>query len=108
MVFYTSDIVHAGTSAAVSVQLQGSAGDSEVLALGNGHTNFPRGGVDEFRRSVRDLGRITSVVVSHDGTGLGQGWHLEVLEITDLGTNQVGCDLPACTAIRKRRRIISQ
>eukprot|EP00873_Tetraselmis_striata_P044032 jgi/Tetstr1/464296/TSEL_009098.t1 len=89
MVFYTSDIVHAGTSAAVSVQLQGSAGDSEVLALGNGHTNFPRGGVDEFRRSVRDLGRITSVVVSHDGTGLGQGWHLEVLEITDLGTNQV-------------------
>ena len=45
--------------------------------LENAADNFKKGRLDRFVVVARDLGDITSVVIEHDGKGLGSGWFLE-------------------------------
>ena len=44
--------------------------------------------VDEFEVREQDLGALSELVIGHDNSGLGPGWHLEQVEITDTKINQ--------------------
>lgn len=51
-------------------------------------------------RAPGDLGPLVELVIGHDNSGQGPGWHLEQVDITDIKTgqtwyfdcNQVGVD----------------
>ncbi|KAG2501257.1 hypothetical protein HYH03_001064 [Edaphochlamys debaryana] len=89
VVVRTSDLPGAGTDANVYVELRGTRGATPRTVLRNKATNpFERGQVDEFEISSSDLGALTELLIGHDNTGKGPGWHLEQVEITDVKLGQ--------------------
>ena len=89
VVVHTSDIRGAGTSANVSLVIFDAQGNrSAEHALDNSKDNFSRAQVDEFLL-VDDgalVGEIARINIGHDGGGLGSGWHLQQVEITDVAS----------------------
>ncbi|CAG9463240.1 unnamed protein product [Pedinophyceae sp. YPF-701] len=79
--FYTSDIAMAGTGANVSITVHGAKQQFGPINISNGKGLFERGQMDEFAVQFPDVGEIQKVEVSHDGRGLGAGWHLDRVEL---------------------------
>ncbi|GLC54185.1 hypothetical protein PLESTB_000832700 [Pleodorina starrii] len=75
VVVRTSDRAGAGTDANVYCELRGLRGAT------------PRT-TDEFEVRAEDVGGLRELLIGHDNTGLGPGWHLEQAEVTDPATNQ--------------------
>lgn len=74
---HTSDIKFAGTDANVSINIFGSAGNTGEQSLSNSKNNFERGKVDVFSlKGLANVGGLTHVVIGHDNSMLGAGWHL--------------------------------
>lgn len=89
MVFYTSDVSNAGTTGNACVQIEGEKGRTSTMVLENLGSNFKRAGVDEFRRQLPSVGRITRVAVACNAHSAAQSWHLEQLELMDMSTGSV-------------------
>ncbi|XP_053321939.1 lipoxygenase homology domain-containing protein 1-like [Spea bombifrons] len=88
---YTGDVTSAGTDAHVHIHLFGewdSFGPVELTQPLEDHNPFERGMVDTFRILSKNLGRILHIEVGHDGKGLGSGWFLDKIEITNVTTNE--------------------
>ncbi len=69
------------TSAHLPVQVHGRNGSSQPHPIGDCPENFEQGECDVFGVSLPDLGTITAVTVSHDGTGPYPEWHLDRMEM---------------------------
>ncbi|XP_032172199.1 oxygen-regulated protein 1 isoform X4 [Mustela erminea] len=77
---YTGRKPGAETEANVVINLIGTRGDSGNRRLHQSQNNtvkFRRGQVDIFSIEAVSLGKLKKVLISHDGTGPGNGWFLE-------------------------------
>eukprot|EP01048_Picozoa_sp_COSAG05_P003976 COSAG05_NODE_197_length_14521_cov_113.902995_1_plen_1885_part_00 len=79
----TGDCRGAGTDANVTINIHGTNTDSGEKALEGGGNDFERAQLDEFVLTLPDLGKITSIRITQDGTGLGSAWFLESIRIHD-------------------------
>jgi len=77
----------AGTEANVFVQLFGSSGETERMALGKG--KFDRGQSHVHSFQSKDLGALTKVRVGHDNAGLAPGWLVDTVSVKNLRTSDV-------------------
>ncbi|XP_074242711.1 oxygen-regulated protein 1 isoform X2 [Saimiri boliviensis] len=76
---YTGTMPGAETESNVFINLIGTRGDSGKRRLHHSKNNeikFQRGQVDIFSIKAVSLGKLKKVLVSHDGTGPGNGWFL--------------------------------
>jgi len=78
---YTSDIRGAGTDANVSLEIVGDTGTLPPRKLDTSANDFERGEQNEFRFEAADVGEIQHIFIGHDNSGLGPGWHLQMVEI---------------------------
>nr|XP_058131522.1 oxygen-regulated protein 1 isoform X2 [Dasypus novemcinctus] len=81
---YTGKILGAETESNVFINLVGTRGDSGKRRLHQSKNNdvkFQRGQVDVFSIKVVSLGILKKVLISHDGTGPGNGWFLESIVV---------------------------
>lgn len=86
----TGAVRNAGTDANVHIKIIGEGGATEKvkLAKSEGHKDkFEKGKTDKFVVEKPDVGRVTSIVIGHDGKGLGSGWYLDTvtLDVPALG-----------------------
>ncbi|KAL3842214.1 hypothetical protein ACJMK2_020253, partial [Sinanodonta woodiana] len=88
----TSDVNGAGTDANVYVILFGANGDSGELHLKKSETYkdpFENNQIDVFTfHDMLSLGELTKCRVWHDNKGIGAAWHLNYIEVEDLGTKK--------------------
>lgn len=80
----TGDEKYAGTDANVHLQMFGEKGESDrfPLAKSVGHSDkFERSRTDIFNLRGRDLGKLSKILIGHDGKGMGAGWYLESVRI---------------------------
>ncbi|GLC44364.1 hypothetical protein PLESTF_000049800 [Pleodorina starrii] len=93
VVVKTSDIRGAGTDANVTLAMFGKLEDkptnSGTHKLDNSTNNFERGALDTFIIKGKDLGDLTHIVVTSDGSGLGSAWHLNEVEVLDTVRNRI-------------------
>lgn len=87
----TGDCRGAGTDANVTINIFGTNGDSGDVPLESGANNFERDAREEFILSLTDLGKITKVRITQDGSGMGSAWFLESVSVLDKNT-QVSYD----------------
>eukprot|EP00798_Chlamydomonas_sp_ICE-L_P018434 gene18434-24910_t len=84
---YTSDCRGAGTDANVYCELSGMLDGKEVWGPRHkldSKNNFERNETDNFLlKKQRALGQLSKVKVGHDNSGVGPGWHLDHVEVTD-------------------------
>ncbi|CAL8278491.1 unnamed protein product [Merluccius merluccius] len=80
----TGDMRAAGTNANVFCQIYGEDGKTLVLTLGNRSNNFERGTTEIYKVDAHDVGKIYKIRIGHDGTGIGDGWFLQVVYIKRL------------------------
>ncbi|XP_074056585.1 lipoxygenase homology domain-containing protein 1-like isoform X2 [Macrotis lagotis] len=81
---YTGSKIGAETDANVLINLIGTRGDSGKRRLHqskNNQVKFQQGQVDIFVIKAVSLGELKKVLISHDGTGPGNGWFLEKIFI---------------------------
>ena len=91
---FTSDILGAGTTAHILVELRGARGASGPLELRRAQGAFTRGGSDVFdARVAPDPGDLQLLEVWHDGAGAGPGWHLDRVEVTHRRSGKVSTGL---------------
>ena len=87
---YTADVKHAGTDANVFITIYGSNGDTGRRALKKKFVDlFERGKKDDFKLEALDLGSLTRLRVEHDNKGLGAGWMLDKIVITNSASQEV-------------------
>ncbi|MEW5309958.1 MAG: hypothetical protein WDW38_001797 [Sanguina aurantia] len=84
----TSDIKGAGTDAKVSLTMFGEQ-DGKPLSSGpmpleNSHNNFERSMTDTFDVAA-SIGTLKSILIGHDNSGAGPGWHLSDVVIGGTG-----------------------
>ncbi|KXZ56858.1 hypothetical protein GPECTOR_1g774 [Gonium pectorale] len=88
----TSDIRGAGTDSNVTLAMFGKLEDkpttSGTTKLDNSANNFERGAVDTFIIKGKDLGDLTHIVITSDGSGFGAAWHLSEVEVLDTVRNR--------------------
>ena len=83
----TGDLLRAGTSAHVYIQLIGKNGPSPEINLDNpGHDDFERYHLDTFTISVEDVGWIDKIRIRHDNQNKRPGWYLDYIIVTDQTT----------------------
>eukprot|EP01046_Picozoa_sp_COSAG06_P033716 COSAG06_NODE_3464_length_5301_cov_4.178201_1_plen_1602_part_01 len=82
----TGDVRGAGTDANIKINIFGTNGDSGETSLESGSNNFERGMVEDFIVTLTDLGKLTKVRVTNDGSGLGSAWFLESVSVRDHST----------------------
>ncbi|XP_077594101.1 lipoxygenase homology domain-containing protein 1 [Stigmatopora nigra] len=80
----TGDVRMGGTNANVFYQIYGEDGKTEVLPLKSRSNNFERGTTEIFKMEAQDIGKIYKLRIYHDGTGIGDGWFLESVDIKRL------------------------
>ncbi|XP_030623777.1 lipoxygenase homology domain-containing protein 1 [Chanos chanos] len=85
----TGDVRAGGTNANVFLQIYGEEGKTEVISLKSRSNNFERGTTEIFKIEALDVGRIYKIRIGHDGSGLGDGWFLESVDIKRLITAMV-------------------
>ncbi|XP_069846828.1 oxygen-regulated protein 1 isoform X3 [Dipodomys merriami] len=81
---YTGRKPGAETDCNVFINLIGTRGDSGKRRLHQSKSNkarFQCGQVDIFSIKAVSLGKLKTVVISHDGTGPGNGWFLESIVV---------------------------
>uniref|UniRef100_A0A8C4UPX1 Lipoxygenase homology domains 1 n=1 Tax=Falco tinnunculus TaxID=100819 RepID=A0A8C4UPX1_FALTI len=77
----------AGTDAKVSITIFGVNGDSGKRVLKHKFRNlFERGKTSRFYLETLDMGELKKVRIEHDNSGLGPGWLVERVEITNTAT----------------------
>jgi len=79
----TSDLKGSGTDANVWIDLVGAASRSGKRPLETSRNNFKRGREDVFHLETVDLGRLLHIDIGHDNAGLGGGWHLAQVGVTN-------------------------
>ncbi|XP_013416715.1 lipoxygenase homology domain-containing protein 1 isoform X2 [Lingula anatina] len=88
----TSDVKGAGTDANVYIILFGENGDSGELHLKTSETYkdpFENNQIDIFTFSdLLSLGELMKCRVWHDNKGFGAAWHLDYIEVEDLGSKK--------------------
>ncbi|KAJ3604783.1 hypothetical protein NHX12_026835, partial [Muraenolepis orangiensis] len=77
----TGDRRAAGTNASVFCQIYGEDGKTQVLALQNRSNNFERGTTEIFKVEAHNVGKVYKIRIGHDGSGIGDGWFLEAVDI---------------------------
>ena len=83
----TSDVRGAGTNAKVYVSLYGEHGEIEERKLPSKRKHFERKRHDVFKlpgpkeKKCREIGTLQRLIVRHDGSGMGSGWHLERIDV---------------------------
>ncbi|XP_071988971.1 lipoxygenase homology domain-containing protein 1 isoform X1 [Engystomops pustulosus] len=85
----TGNVRGAGTNANVFMQLYGDRGKTEETSLRSRSNDFERGAVDIFKIEALDVGQIRKLRIGHDGTGFGDGWFLETVEIKRVGVQMM-------------------
>ncbi|CAJ1070168.1 lipoxygenase homology domain-containing protein 1-like [Xyrichtys novacula] len=80
----TGDVRAGGTNANVFCQIYGEEGKTEVLTLKSRSNNFERGTTEIFKIEAQDIGKIYKIRIFHDGTGIGDGWFLETVDVKRL------------------------
>ena len=86
-----------GTTACISIVINGSEGNSDVIHLNRdskavedrkGNPLFDRGNMDRFIICVeKSFGSLKALQVAHDNSGKNPSWYLEDIEIKDTETN---------------------
>lgn len=85
---FTADVAHAGTDANVFMILYGENGDTGRRELKKKFRDlFERGNMDDFKIEALDLGKLTKLFIEHDNHGIGAGWMLDRVEVTNLVEN---------------------
>ena len=83
----TSDVRGAGTNAKVFVSLFGDHGEVGERRLPSKRKHFERKREDIFRlpepkgKKCKEIGTLQRLVVRHDGSGMGAGWHLDRIDV---------------------------
>ncbi|GFR41097.1 hypothetical protein Agub_g1741 [Astrephomene gubernaculifera] len=88
----TSDIRGAGTDSLVTLAMFGKLEEQPTSSgtnkLDNSANNFERGQIDTFIIKCKDLGDLTHIVLTSDGSGLGAAWHCAEVEVLDTVRNR--------------------
>ncbi|KAG1672531.1 hypothetical protein FOA52_002840, partial [Chlamydomonas sp. UWO 241] len=85
----TSDIRGAGTDSDVFLTIMGPKGDTGEQELdASGRDDFERGKLDHFVIKGPDVGEPDRIKIRSDGSGLGDAWHLEKIDVISSATNQ--------------------
>ena len=79
----TADCKGAGTDANVFVELLGANGNSGRRPLSTSRNNFERGKKDVFFLEMPDLGELSAIKIGHDNAGMGPGWCLDRVIVSD-------------------------
>lgn len=82
----TSDLPEAGTDAEVFVQLHGRDAKSAMVKLTGEEGDFRKGGRDQFKLKLPELGPLQKLTVQHDNSGPSPAWHLDSVEVTNEAT----------------------
>ena len=90
LTFQTGSMRGAGTDANVKIELIGTKGSTIPVQINSYmgarlHNAFQVAGQDNIKLITTDIGKITSVKVSHDNGGLGPKWYLSNLSIVKNG-----------------------
>eukprot|EP01121_Diplochlamys_sp_Union-15-3_P013545 TRINITY_DN4215_c0_g1_i1.p1 TRINITY_DN4215_c0_g1~~TRINITY_DN4215_c0_g1_i1.p1 ORF type:complete len:964 (-),score=265.67 TRINITY_DN4215_c0_g1_i1:44-2935(-) len=88
IVTVTGDISGAGSDADVFIQLFGDKGDSGVQQFDAKRSAFERGKEDVFGLELVELGDIKKIRIGHDNSGVGSGWFLDKVTVSNLTTGQ--------------------
>ncbi|XP_034152949.1 lipoxygenase homology domain-containing protein 1-like, partial [Esox lucius] len=80
----TGDMRNGGTNANVFCQIYGDEGKTELIDLRNRSNNFERGVTEIFKIDALNVGKLFKIRIGHDGSGLGDGWFLESVNIKRL------------------------
>ncbi|XP_023678721.2 lipoxygenase homology domain-containing protein 1 isoform X1 [Paramormyrops kingsleyae] len=80
----TGDLRAGGTNANVFIQIYGDTGKTELITLKSRSNNFERGTTEIFKIEALDVGKIFKIRIGHDGSGIGDGWFLESVDIMRL------------------------
>ncbi|KAK7503970.1 hypothetical protein BaRGS_00004702, partial [Batillaria attramentaria] len=82
---YTGKEDNAGTKATVYFNMFGEHGDigKRFLLKSNNRVPFQRGQVDVFEVEAVSLGKLTQLLIGHDGTKAGDGWYLESVVVRE-------------------------
>ncbi|KAI1905273.1 hypothetical protein AGOR_G00014410 [Albula goreensis] len=80
----TGNIRAAGTNANVFIQIYGDEGKTELITLKSRSNNFERGTTEIFKIEAMDVGNIFKIRIGHDGSGVGDGWFLDNVDIKRL------------------------
>uniref|UniRef100_A0AAV2IX71 PLAT domain-containing protein n=1 Tax=Knipowitschia caucasica TaxID=637954 RepID=A0AAV2IX71_KNICA len=84
IIVITGEEKGAGTDANVFITIYGSNGDSGKRQLRQKFRNlFERGQTDRFLVEMLDMGELQKVRMEHDNSGLGPGWFLDRVEVTN-------------------------
>jgi len=84
----TGQLKGSGTDARVYISLVGNGGKLTKVRLDNDKNNFETGRIDVFNLEAMDLGDLTSVTIQHDGTGIGSGWFLSYIFVSNENTKK--------------------
>jgi hypothetical protein len=79
---HTGNVVDAGTDANVTFTLTGCLGQATGVVNTSRIGRMEQDSTNYLAIPGRDLGRLTSLTVSRDDQGLGQGWWLDKVDIT--------------------------
>lgn len=85
----TGDVRGAATDSAVFLNICGTLGSTGPKRLNASAGSFNRGALCEVTVSGFDVGDMTHVIVSLDGSGLLSSWYLDEVEVEHLGTGQL-------------------
>ena len=86
---HTSDMDNAGTDANVHVVVFGDKGDTGKLLMDTSADNFQRASKDTFSKTaVKNVGKISHIVVGHDEANLGPSWHVQQITVFNLATGE--------------------
>ncbi|CAN9504554.1 unnamed protein product [Ophioblennius macclurei] len=100
----TGDVYAGGTNANVFCQLYGDDGKTEVLPLKSRSNNFERGTTEIFKIEAQDVGKIYKMRIYHDGSGIGDGWFLETVDVKRLTTAMVQVEVKKEEAPKKDKK----
>lgn len=83
----TSNIAYAGTDSRVYMDLLGTNGTTKQFSLvvSKTHSNpFEQNQTDVFEIEQETIGRLTGLVVGHDGSGRSSSWHVDKVKQSHL------------------------
>ena len=80
----TSRKYNAGTDSTVMLTVYGEMGDSGPIKLPATKASFESGSVDVFDVELPYLGQMDKIMIGHDGSGAGAGWHLDQVIVRNI------------------------
>ncbi|WAR01120.1 LOXH1-like protein, partial [Mya arenaria] len=84
---FTGSKSMAGTNANVYVNIFGERGDTGVRFLKKSQNmdKFEKGKMDEFVLEAVSVLKLTKIRIGHDGKGVGAGWYLDKVVVSQIG-----------------------